>query len=378
MTDAQSTAAMAPGSPARRTESNRRLKFNNTSSFQVELRHRVDEYFQQTGRRQRDCVQMYVKTAILLGTFASVYLLLVFAARTWWQAVPLAMLAGATMAAIGFNIAHDGGHQSYSSRAWVNKLMAMVLDIFGASSYVWQHKHNIVHHTYVNITGHDGDIDLGILGRLTPHQRRFAMHRWQHYYLWPLYGLMTIKWQLVDDFREVITGRLGERPLPRPKGWDLAIFLGGKAIFFTLAFGLPLLFHSFWIVLAFYAIAATVAGIVMSIVFQLAHAVEEAEFPMPHEETGNIENAWAIHQVETTVNFGRRSRVLTWLVGGLNYQIEHHLFPRICHVNFPALSKVVEQTCRDFGVRYAEHKSVWAGMTSHFRWLRQMGMPDPS
>jgi linoleoyl-CoA desaturase len=127
-------------------------------------------------------------------------------------------------------------------------------------------------------------------------------------------------------------------------------------------------------VLLFYAVVAGVEGIVMSVVFQLAHAVEEAEFP-EQPDTGRIEKHWAIHQVETTVNFARGSRVVSWLLGGLNFQIEHHLFPQISHVNYPAISKVVEQTCRDWGVRYVEHRSFWAGVASHFRWLRRMGTP---
>jgi linoleoyl-CoA desaturase len=154
------------------------------------------------------------------------------------------------------------------------------------------------------------------------------------------------------------------------------VFLAGKVCFFAIAFGVPLLFHPVWVVACFYGAATVVLGLVLSVVFQLAHCVEEAEFPRPQPDTGRIENAWAIHQVETTVDFARRSRLATWLLGGLNFQIEHHLFPRICHVHYPALSKLVEQTCRELGVKYSEHESFWSGVASHFRWLRQMGMPD--
>jgi len=320
---------------------------------------------------------MYIKSAVLVLFFTTCYALLVFAARTWWQAVPLAILLGLCTAAIGFNIQHDGGHHAYSNRAWVNKAMATVLDVIGGSSYIWHQKHAVFHHTYVNITGHDSDIDVGIFGRLTPHQKRLAFHRWQHVYLWALYGLLVIKWQLFDDFRDVITGRVGAHRIRRPRGQDLAVFLGGKAIFFALAFGIPMLVHPFTVVLLLYVAAALVVGIVMSVVFQLAHCVEQAEFPLPNGDTGQIENAWAIHQAETTVDFARSSPVVAWLLGGLNFQIEHHLLPRICHVNFPAISKIVEKTCHDFGVRYTEHRSVWAGIASHYRWLRRMGMPTP-
>src|SRR4030095_1400560 len=187
---------------------------------------------------------------------------------------------------------------------------------------------------------------------------------------------MAINWRLVGDFRDVIPGRIGAHRLPRPKGWDLTMFVAGKVCFFALAFGIPLLSHSVWVVASFYGAATVVLGLVLSVVFQLAHCVEEAEFPLPQPDTGRIENAWAIHQVETTVDFARRSRIAAFLLGGLNFQIEHHLFPRICHVHYPAISTLVEQNCQEFGVRYSEHESFWSGVASHFRWLRKMSMPD--
>jgi linoleoyl-CoA desaturase len=351
------------------------LKFGNDNTFQLELRRRIDEYFRATGQRQRDCWQMYVKTVILLAAFAGSYGLLVFGARTWWQALPLAILLGLSAAGIGFNVQHDGGHKAYSRYPWINRLMALTLELIGGSSYLWRWKHVVFHHTYVNVSGHDTDVDLGILARLTPHQRRLAFHRWQHLYLWPLYGVLAIKWQLLDDFRKLLSGRISNQPFPRPRGWDLVILAAGKATFLTLAFGIPLLFHSLGVVLLYYGIAGLVTGTVLSVVFQVAHCVEEAEFPVPRASTGRIDHAWAIHQAETTVDFARRSGMVTWLVGGLNFQIEHHLFPRISHVNYAAISPLVEEACRDFGIRYAQHTSFRAGLASHFRWLRRMGRP---
>ena len=366
----------ATAQPAGTSEPARGLKFGRDNDFQAEFKRRVDGFFGSTGLPRRDVPKMYVKAAVLLAAAAACYVLLVFVAQTWWQAVPLAVLLGLATAAIGFNIQHDGGHQAFSERPWVNKVMALTLDLIGGSSYLWHWKHGVYHHTYVNITGHDTDIDLGPLGRLSPHQKWYWFHRWQHLYIWPLYGLMTVKWQLFDDFRDALTGRMGGHRFPRPKGWDLVTFVAGKAVFLTLAFGIPLLFHPVWVVFLFYGIAAVVAGIVLSVVFQLAHCVEGAEFPLPQEGTARIEHAWAVHQAETTVDFARRSRVVAWLLGGLNFQIEHHLLPRIAHANFPALSKIVEQACREYGVKYTEHESFRAGVASHFRWLRRMGSPN--
>jgi linoleoyl-CoA desaturase len=351
-------------------------KFDTNDRFRRELRQRIDQYFTSTGRSPRDCWQMYLKSAIVLGCLAMSYVLLVFAAPTWWIAVPLAAVLGLSLAAVGFNVQHDGGHRAYSKHKWVNQLAAMTLDLLGGSSYVWSRKHNSIHHSYTNITGQDDDINVGFLGRLSPYQQRSKLHRIQHWYLWVLYGFLPIKWHLFDDFRDLVTGRMGGHPFPRPKGWDLVTLIGGKLAFFSLAFGLPLLLHPWWIVLTFYGAASFVEGVVLSVIFQMAHCVEEAEFPLPRPDTGRMATAWAEHQVQTTVDFAPHNRLLSWYIGGLNFQIEHHLFPQICHVNYPALAPLVEQTCHEFGLRYSANPTFRAGVASHFRWLRRMGRPD--
>ena len=350
-------------------------KFSGRSDFQAELRRRIDAFFQEPGRRRRDCPRFYAKSIVILLLFFSLYGLLVFAAQSWWQALLLAVPLGLVTAGIGLNIQHDGGHQAASDRPWVNKLMAVTLDLIGGSSYVWRHRHNVLHHTYVNLTGHDTDIDIGALARITPFQKRRGIHRWQHYYMWALYGLMAIRWQLFGDYRSVITGRIDEHPIPRPKGWDLAVFIGGKTTFLVLALVLPMALHPWWVVLVFYGVVGMVTGVTLSVVFQLAHTVEEAAFVEPPDRN-ELDQAWAIHQVVSSVDFGRTSRAAAWLLGGLNFQIEHHLLTRICHVNYPAISRIVEQTCRDFGVPYHEHPTLWSGLVSHYRWLRRMGRPE--
>ncbi len=352
-----------------------RLEFAKDTGFQTELRRRIEEFFRSTGRRKRDCWQMYLKTAIILACFAASYVLLVLAAHTLWQGLLLAVLLGLSTALIGFAIQHDGGHQAYSEYGWVNRLMAMTMDVIGGSSYVWRWKHAVIHHRYVNITGYDNDIDLGALGRLSPHLKWRWYYRWQRFYLWPLYGLEAMKMQLVDSFRYVITGRLGRHRIPRPQGWELVIFIAGKAVFFSWAFAIPMLFHPVTVVLFYYVVASLVLGLVMSLVFVMPHCAGEADFPLPEESNASVDTPWAVHQAQATLDFARRNRVLTWLLGGLNYHKEHHLFPLICHVNYPAMSKVVEETCRDFGLKYKEHESFPAGIASHYRWLRRMGLP---
>jgi linoleoyl-CoA desaturase len=365
-----SAEAPAPGDVDRR----RKVTFaKDASGFLIELRRRVEDYFQRTGKAKTDSWQMYLKSVVILTVLVASYVLLVFFAQTWWQAVPLAMLLGLTMALVGFNIQHDGGHRSYSRYAWVNKSAAMTLDLVGASSYLWHWKHVVYHHTYVNVYGEDTDIDVSNLVRFTPHAKRLKMQRYQHLYLWPLYGIMASRWHLYGDFKDVVTGTIGPHPIPRPRGWDLVGFIAGKVASIGLLLVLPMFFHPWWLVLAFYLLVTFVVGVVLSVVFQLAHCVEEAAFTMPVGDPRRMEAAWAVHQAEATVDFARGSRVLAWLLGGLNFQIEHHLFPTICHVHYPAICKIVEETCKDFDVKYAEHPTFWSGIASHYRWLKQMG-----
>lgn len=362
-------AADSPGVAERLDD---RVKYARDYAFQTEVRKRVDDYFRRTGKSPRDCWQMYLKSAIVLTAFAGLYLMLVFVVRTWWQALPTAILLGFATALVGLTIQHDGGHRAYSEKPWVNRMAVMCLDLIGGSSYIYTTRHTIFHHTYTNVAGLDTDIDVGIFGRMAPVQKKRFLHRWQHYYLWLLYGLMVIDWHFIADPRSVLLGKIQSHRVPRPKGWDLVTFLAGKAVFLTIAFVIPSLRHPILTVVLFYALVAIVVGVVLAIVFQVAHCVEEATFPLPAAGTRTVERPWAVCQVETTVDFARKNKVVAWLLGGLNFQIEHHLFPRICHIHYPAISGIVEGTCRDFGIRYAEHRSVWAGVASHFRWLRRM------
>jgi len=377
MTQNQGTQGSPSGSAQSSQESILALEFGENQAFETDLRQRVNAYFQQgAGRSKSGNWQLYLKTAVILACFVTFYALLVFAARSMWQGLLLAILLGLSTAAIGFNIAHDAGHRAYSKTPWVNKLMAMSMDLVGGSSYIWFWKHVVIHHQFVNITGYDTDIDFGILGRVSPHQKWLPYYHWQHLYLWLIYGFLAVKWELADDFRNVITGRIGKHRFPRPTGWELVIFIIGKIVFFTWALGIPLLFHPLGVVLFYYTVGVLVLGVTLSLVFQLPHCVEQAGFPVPREDTGHIENPWAAHQANVTVDYVRHNPIVGWLVGGLNYHLEHHLLPTICHIHYPAITKIVEEACRAHGIKYAEHKTFREGIAAHFRWLQKMGMPN--
>jgi linoleoyl-CoA desaturase len=354
----------------------RKLTFARDTGFHDELKGRVLAYFERTGLSQRDSPRMYAKTAVLLLWFGASYALLVFAAASVWQGALLSFSLALAMAGIGFSIQHDANHGAYSSRAGVNRLMGLTLDMLGASSYVWRVQHNIAHHTYTNIEGADDDINFVPFARLSPAQPRLRLHHLQQFYLWGLYWFLFPKWNFVDDFRNLTRGRMGGQRFPRPGGRHLIELVGGKALFFGWAFVIPLLFHSWWVVLVFYTTTALVLGTTLAVVFMLAHCVEEADFPELPPGMERLPRPWAVHQVLTTVDFARGNRLLTWYVGGLNFQIEHHLFPRICHVHHPRIAEIVQATCAEFDVRYTAHDTFVGALGSHWRWLRRMGRVD--
>jgi linoleoyl-CoA desaturase len=353
-----------------------KAKFLEAGPFHQALKARVEQYFQQSGRAQRDLPGMYAKTVALLGWFAASYAFLVFVADGPWSALLGCVSLGLAMAGIGFSVQHDANHGGYSERRSVNRLLSWMLDFLGASSYVWGWKHNIFHHSHTNVVGLDADVNIQPFCRIAPSQKLYPVHRFQHLYIWLLYGLLTVKWTFVDDFKDVFNGNVGLQKMPRPTGRKLLGVLLGKLVFLGWALGVPVLFHSLWTVALCFALTSFVLGFTLASVFQLAHCVEEASFPEVPEGGGSFGREWAAHQVETTVDFARGNRLLGWYLGGLNFQVVHHLFPRVCHLHYPALSRIVEDTCREHGVRYRAQESVRAAVGSHVRWLKQMGRPE--
>src|SRR6185503_6626355 len=243
------------------------LTYCGSTAFRRELERRVASYFESGNRSRHGTGRMHAKTVILLGWLAASYAGLVWGAETWWQAVPLAISLALAMAGIGFNIQHDGNHGAYSRHGIVNRTAALFLNLLGGDAYFWRFKHNIAHHSYPNVSGSDDDIRLGPLARMSPHQPRYWFHRFQHLYVWGLYAMLAINWQLIGDFRAMIRPGVGDTRVTRPRGWDLVCFWLGKASFLTLAFVVPLLRHRLAPTLAIYVLIACVLGLTLAIVF---------------------------------------------------------------------------------------------------------------
>lgn len=350
------------------------LSFNNKNKeFTIALRKRVDEYFASKGNQLTGNRKVYLKTVILVSIAVASYLILVLASPPVWAAVMLCIILGIDFAAIGFNVMHDGAHGSYSKRPWVNEMMAYSLNLMGGCAYFWKQRHNLNHHNNTNIEGHDEDIDIRPFIRTNVNQPRYWFHKYQHIYASVLYGLSYIAWIGGKDFKRYFTGRIAETKMKKMDPKEHVIFWVTKLVYFTIIILIPGFSVGFINTLIGYSILCIACGIVLSFVFQLAHVVEHTDFPMPVENTNKIDEDWTIHQLATTANFATENKIISWYVGGLNYQVEHHLFPRVNHIHYPAISKLVKEVCKQFNVRYIEYPTFSMAVRSHISHLKYMG-----
>ena len=355
-----------------------KLNFTGRGNFYGTLRQRVDGYFKEREISKNDSPMMYLKTTIILAAFFSCYYGLVFYVENWWSALLVGFGLAQSMILIGFNIQHDGGHKGYSKNRLINRIMALSLDMIGGSHYLWDLKHNKLHHTYTNIDELDDDIHAGPFLRLSPRQAWKPWHRLQAFYALVVYGFLTLSWVTYSDFYEFTARRIGDYRLPKPSKSVSFVFYGGKLFYFAYTLVLPCLLHPIWqVAIAFFAIHF-VLGFTLSIVFQLAHTVEDTTFPVPDTDPDRIENEWAIHQFETTANFAPTSKFANWYMGGLNFQVEHHVFSRITHIHYPAISGIVRQTCEEFGVPYHSAPTMLGAVKSHLRFLHRLSFKPES
>jgi linoleoyl-CoA desaturase len=312
---------------------------------------------------------MYAKAAVLIGAAIWMYVVLVFQVQTTPGALAAAVGLALALTGIGFNVQHDGNHGTFSRSALVNRLAGFTLDLMGASSYFWKDKHNHNHHVFTNIPFEDADIALGPMARLSEDHPWYWWHSYQHLYLWLLYTGVHLRY-LYSDLQRLAFGKNDGLSANYPKGADMAWLLGGKAFFLTAAFAIPLSRHGAGAVFGLYVLVSMTMGFIFSVVFQLAHTVDIVEHPV----SGAPCAEWAVHQVATTANFSTRSRLATFVLGGLNYQREHHLFPRVAHVHYPALSHMVREVCEEHGVPCRENVTLSKALRSHYQFVRQMGL----
>lgn len=354
------------------------VKFNieEDKEFFSELRKRVNLYFKENGISKYANLSMKVKTAFMLLTyFTPLVLMLSHVITTLWAVIGLWAVMGVGMAGIGLSVMHDANHGAYSRSQHVNRFFGFMLNFIGGYHINWKIQHNVLHHTFTNIHGFDEDIDKPLM-RFSPNQERKNAYRFQVFYAPFLYGLMTIFWLLIKDFDQLI--KYNKMDLLAAQGLNIrkAVFhvLFNKMWYFVLFLALPIILVNipWWQTLLGFLSMHFICGLILALVFQPAHIVENTDFYKPDNE-GSVENNWAVHQLLTTSNCAHRSVVFSWFVGGLNYQIEHHLFPNICHIHYRHLSPIVKQTALEFGLPYHQHRTFFEAVKSHFVLLNDLG-----
>ncbi|MEJ7768816.1 MAG: acyl-CoA desaturase, partial [Chitinophagaceae bacterium] len=346
---------------------------NKKSVFYNTLKSNVDQYFATNDIKKTGNWELYSKTLILIPASLFLYILLLTTPLPTSLALTLCALLGFILASIGFNVMHDACHGSYSSKKWVNEVLGLTLNALGGNSFIWKFKHNIVHHTYTNVDGIDDDIAKSPIMRQCSTQKWVPAHRFQHIYVVLVYAISSFAWVALMDFTKYFTQKVFSTPLQKMSTKDHVVFWLSKVLYGVFYILIPIMMvgAKSWAI-GFTCMQITM-GLTLALVFQLAHVVEHAEFEAAGIEPKLIENEWAAHQVKTTANFAPKNWLVNWYVGGLNFQVEHHLFPRISHVHYPAISQIVKQTCEQFDLPYNTYPTMSQSIASHFRMMKKLG-----
>lgn len=345
--------------------------------FINELRSRVKEYFETNKLSKYGNVNLVLKTLFMLAVYLVPYALMMSGIVT---SLPLIILCwiimGAGVAGIGMGFMHDANHGTYSKNKNTNRWIGYSLYLIGGFPPTWQHQHNVMHHGFTNIEGHDEDINpIGIL-RLSPHKPLLKIHKYQHWYAWFLYGLMTLMWTTTKDFSQLLRYKKEKIVLGKNETYGKLItkLIITKVFYYIVMLALPVMILPvawYWVVISFLAMHFT-SGFILGTVFQTAHVVPTSEYPLP-DEAGEMNNNWALHQLLTTSDFAPKNKVLSWLIGGLNFQVEHHLFPNISHVHYPKISHFVKELTAKYRLPYHVQPGFVAAVVSHGRMLRYLG-----
>ncbi len=354
-----------------------KVVYNNKNAvFFKSLKQAVDAYFKDQKIKKTGDWRLFSKTIILVPVAMALYLVLLFAGYPVWLGIALSAVWGIILSLVGFNIMHDACHGSYSSRKWVNNLLSLTLNALGGNAFFWKSKHNIIHHTYTNVDGVDDDIAHSPIIRMCSTQRWYPFHRIQHIYTPFLYSFSSVFWILTKDFINYFSQQIYTTPLPKMDRKEHIIFWVSKLMYVVFYIAIPIWIVGFLPWLVGFLVMHIALGITLSVVFQLAHVVEETEFEFVAEDAEDvkfIESEWAVHQIRTTANFSPGNKIISWCVGGLNYQVEHHLFPRICHIHYPDLSRIVRAKCEEFNLTYHSIPSMTSAFISHMRLIKLLG-----
>jgi linoleoyl-CoA desaturase len=353
------------------------LKFSTTRhDFLPTVTKRVNEYFKANGISKHGNGEMFFKTAFMFALYFVPYALIMSQlSGNAWINLGLCIAMGFGLAGIGLSVMHDANHGAYSNKSWINDLVGYSLNIIGGNSFNWKVQHNVLHHTYTNV--HEADEDISPRGvlRMCPESEWKPIHKFQHFYAWFFYGLMTLVWVLTKDYTRIMKynkdGLVKKQKADIRTEWTVLVL--SKIAYIAYAFVLPMIVLPFawWQILIGFLAMHYIAGFILAIIFQPAHVIDGTEYPMP-DDKGQLENSWAIHQLLTTTNFATSNYLFSWYVGGLNSQIEHHLFPTICHVHYRKIAGIVKQTAEEFGLPYKNQETFFGAVSLHAKMLKEL------
>ncbi len=346
------------------------------SDFSKTLRSRVSHYFKTNNKSRNANAAMITKTVIMLSLFFVPLITLSsgLVTNTWVMFV-LYIISGFGMAGIGMGIMHDAIHGSYSKNKKINTLLGYTFNLIGANASIWKIQHNVLHHTYTNIEDADDDINAPFFLRFSPHAKHYWLHNFQHIYVWFFYGISTISWITTKDFVRLKRFKnMGFFNQEQEYNKELVGMIAWKLLYYTYALILPMIMIpiAWWLILLAFLSMHFITGLLVSVVFQVAHIMPETNFPLPDKD-GMMKDDWYGHQFATTTNFAPNSGVLFWLLGGLNYQVEHHVLPDVCHIHYKNLTKIVSETAREFGLPYNVKKTFVGAIIDHTRMLKVLG-----
>jgi linoleoyl-CoA desaturase len=354
-----------------------KIRFRNTakSNFYASARIAVDNYFTENNISKTGNAALWIKFFIILSSFFALYFSIVFLEIALYAKLIMAMLLGIVTALIGLNICHDAIHGSISANPKINRIFANLFNVVGANDYVWHITHNIVHHTYTNIKGADEDLEIapGLI-RIHDSEELKPIHKYQHIYAFLLYGLASLSWVFRKDFVKFFQKNFGSYENPKPPKEEVFKLFFFKTLYYVMFIVVPVIIMdiAWWQFIIGFVLMHIAEGYTLALVFHPAHVVENAEFPEP-DENGNIEEEWAAHQMRTTANFSASSKIACWLTGGLNMQIEHHLFPNISHIHYPKIASIVKETAEKHNIPYRENKTFFKALAAHYSLLKHFG-----
>ncbi|HAS40338.1 MAG TPA: acyl-CoA desaturase [Microscillaceae bacterium] len=356
---------------------NLRFSPSRKEDFFATLRKNVDNYFKENQVSKYANHHFAIKTAAMLALYIVPFVLILSGYFSAWMMLFFAFLVGVGKAGIGMSIMHDANHGATSPNKFVNKLLGSSMYLLGASVFTWKIQHNVLHHTYTNVHDMDEDIETKFIIRLSPYAKLKKIHRYQHIYAFLLYSFMTFS-MLFKDFVKVFryTSKNSQFKKKSTNQFrEIVILFSTKIVYLFVALVLPMLLLdiAWWQLLIGFCTAHFTTGFILSVIFQMAHVVEGTEHHHIPEDGGNLENSWAVHQLRTTSDFARNNRLLSWYIGGLNFQIEHHLFPHICHVHYKAISEIVKNTAEQFNLPYNDKPTFRSAIMSHLKTLKELG-----